>query len=138
MEIYERVVEFVKITCKSNSNTKKIPANLAVNKIGKYLYNHLDGAYRYKTSANNCDVYFILLYQDGDEVEEMHINLNITTYQNKIRVNVIEVTPEEKTLGYACYEPELIQIDLELAKQKIFNKVVKQVCRAYKDVDFVF
>lgn len=124
----------------SAKQTQTIPANLAVNKIGKYLYKHLDGAFKFKTSANTCDVYFLLLYQEPGvcDVQEMHINLNITTYQNKVRVNAIEVTPEERTLGYDCYSPELIQTDLEAAKKKIFDTVVKRVSKAYEGYDFIF
>lgn len=124
----------------SAKQSQKIPANLAVNKISKYLYKHLDGAFKFQVSANMCDIYFLLLYQVPGipDVKEMHINLNVTTYQNKVRVNVIEVTPEERTLGFDCYEPELIQTDLEAAKKKIFDKVVKRVSKAYEKYDFIF
>lgn len=123
----------------ASSSNQKIPANLAVNKIGKYLYNHIDGAFKYKTSPNICDVYFLLLYQNKGEkeVNEMYIDLNITTYQNKVRVNVIEITPEERTIGYDCYSPEII-CDLQSAKELVFNKVVKRISKAYSDTDFIF
>ena len=127
----------------------KIPASQQVNKIGSYLYRNLDGAFKFKKSSNMYDVYVTLLYQIPywdripgkgkayNDVHEMTLNLNITTYQNKIRVNVIELTPEERTLGYDLYSPEIAQ-DLENAKTIIFNKVVKRISKAYEDYDILF
>lgn len=144
----------MKMTCGKSGKPKNIqpviPATQLVNKVGKYLYKHLDGGFKYKTSSNMCDVYVTLLYaippklmkvynldsKYGD-VHEMTLDLNITTYQNKIRVNVIEVTPEERTLGFDVFPPEKLQ-DLQSAKEMIFEKVCKRVSKAYEDWDFLF
>ena len=124
----------MRIFCATN-----LQAGQIVNKVGKYLYNHLDGAFRFSKSSNMCDVYFLLLYQaeGDDEVHEMHIDINVTTYQNKIRVNIIEVTPEERTLGYNCYEPHVFD-DLEAGKDRIYKTIVRKVSKAYEDYDFLF
>ena len=126
-----------------------IQPNQAVNKIGKYLYDHLDGAYDFKRSGNTFDVYTVVLYQipkyrqnpkDGDEINDVHemiVNISITTYQNKIRVDAIEVTPDARTLGYDIFEPNIIT-DLENAKRKILGRVAKRISKAYKDFDFLF
>lgn len=136
----------MKILCKSES---KLSANQQVNRVGKYLYNNLDGAFKYKTSSNTCDVYFTLLYQlplesrdesKGEEYNDVHeitVDINITTYQNKVRVNVIEMTPMQRTLGYDLYEPYILE-NLENAKKRIFNKIIKRVSKAYSDYDFLF
>lgn len=88
-----------------------------------------------------CDVYFTLLYQDtnsgSDKVYDMTIDLNITTYQNKVRVNIIEMDPNERTIGYDCYDPNSMK-DLQNAKKMILNKIIKKVSNAYKDYDFLF
>lgn len=140
-----------KILCKSNNNNNniKLQAGQQVNRIGKYLNKHLDGAYKIKMSPNMCDVYVTLFYQipylqripgkgrEYNSVHEMTLDINITTYQNKVRVNVIEMTPEERTLGYDCYSLERLQ-NLEEAKELIFNRIVKKVSKAYQDYDFVF
>ena len=55
-------------------------------------------------SPNMVDIYFIVLYQlkedlrteDDHDMHEMSINLNVTTYSNKVRINIIEVSPKEK------------------------------------------
>ena len=98
----------MKIICKYES---KLSANQQVNRVGKYLYKNIDGAFKYKTSSNACDIYFTLLYQlplesrdeskgkEYNDIHEITVDINITTYQNKIRVNVIEMTPKQRTLG---------------------------------------
>ena len=125
-------------------SSNSTPTSQLVNKIGKYLYNHIDGAFKYKKSSNMYDVYFTLLYQlkpefggKVNDVKEMTVNINITTYQNKIRVNVIEMTPEERTIGYDLFTPDKLQ-NLEEAKDLIFNRVVKRVSKAYENYIFLF
>lgn len=120
-----------------------------VNKVGKYMYNNLDGAFKFKKSSNMYDVFITLLYQlkeedrdpdkgeEYNDVHEMTLDLNITTYQNKLRVNVIEDDKNERTIGHFVVSEEKLQ-DLEAAKDLIYNKVIKQVSRAYDDFDFIF
>lgn len=124
-------------------------ASQIVNKLGKYLYNNLDGAFKLKTSSNMVDVYFTVLYQlplyrrnpykgeEYNDVHEMTVDLNITTYQNKIRVNLITVTPEAKTIGYDLYPPVKME-DLPVAKSLIYNKVVKRLSKEFEEYEFLF
>ena len=138
----------MKILCKSN-NQNKIPTNLQINKVGKYLYKNIDGAFKYKTSSNTCDVYFTLLYQlpywdripgkgsDYNDVHEMTINISMTTYQNKIRVNIIEVTPYERTLGSFVLKPEQLE-DLSITKKLILDRIRNRVEKVYEDYDFLY
>ena len=136
------------ITCKTGGAKHPLQSGQQVNKVGQYLYKHIDGAYKIENTANTCDVYFILLYQlpledrrtnhpEDEEMYEMHINLSITTYQNKIRVNVLEVSPDERTLGCYTFSPAVVE-NLENAKKLILDKVVKRVSKVYEDYDFVF
>lgn len=151
----------MKIFCKSKSQSVKkgkpkslqpvIPAGQLVNKVGKYIYKHLDGAFKYKVTGNTNDVYITVLYaipanlvkkfnlteDKYKDVHEMTLDLNITTYSNKIRVNIIEISPEEKTIGYDLYPPEKLQ-DLLQARELIFDKVKKRICKEYEDWDFIF
>lgn len=117
-----------------------------VNRLGKYLYKNIDGAFKFKNSGNMFDVWMTLLYaipsedlQKGQEqdVHEMTINLNITTYQNKIRVNSIEVSPNERTLGCDVYKAERLQ-DFEEAKDLILNKIVKHINKTYSEYEVLF
>lgn len=127
-----------------SANQNNLPASTQVNRVGKYLYNHLDGAYKYTKSPNMYDIYVTLLYQlkpeyggGVNEVEEMTININITTYQNKVRVNTIEMTPMERTLGYDIMKPEEM-IDLQKAMEIIKWKVGNRIRKAYKEYIILF
>lgn len=135
------------IYCKSQ--TSVVPASQQVNRIGKFLYKHLDGAYKYKKSSDQYDVYVTLLYQipwfnripgkgkEYNDVHEMTLDINITTYQNKIRVNIIEMTDDERTIGYKVYRPELLE-NLEEAMKLIWYDVIAKVSKAYEEYDFIF
>lgn len=133
----------MKILCAANKPTQ-VPASQQVNRVGKYLYKHLDGAYEYHKSSNMYDVYCTLLYELKEEfggirndVKEMTININITTYQNKLRINTIEMTPQERTLGFDLMKPEEL-VDLQAAMNIIKKKVGNRIRRAYKNYTILF
>lgn len=128
------------------SNQQVLPASKQVKRIGQYLYKHIDGAYDFKSSSNNYDVYFLLLYELKKElresgkdypVQEMRININVTTYQNKVRINIIEITPKERTIGFDLYTPEKVQ-DLQKAYPVIMEKIHKRIYKAYQDYYFLY
>ena len=52
------------------ANQQVLPASKQVKRIGQYLYKHIDGAYDFKSSSNNYDVYFLLLYELKKELRE--------------------------------------------------------------------
>lgn len=126
------------------STQTQIPASQQVNRVGKYLYKHLDGAYEFRKSGNMYDVYCTLLYELKEEyggtkndVQEMTININITTYQNKLRINTIEMTPQERTLGFDLMKPEEL-VDLQTAMAIIQRKVGNRIRKAYKEYIVLF
>lgn len=135
----------------SNNQGRKLEAGQQVNRVGKYLYKHLDGAFKIQNTPNTCDVYVTVLYQIPTEIlkkysitedkygelNEMTLNLSITTYQNKVRINIIEVTPEEKTIGFDVYLPEDLE-DLEGSAKKIFSRVCKRISKEFQDYEFLF
>ena len=119
-----------------------------VNRVGTYLKNNIDGAYNLKKSSNTCDVYMMVLYQipqenrrpnnrEDEEMLEMDLDINVVGYDNKIRVNVIEVSESEKTLGSYTYKKEQLE-DLEKLKDSILDKIQKKLIKEYSDYDFVF
>lgn len=131
----------MKIYCKT---TNIPPASTVVNMVGKYLYKNLDGAYKFTKDRNTFDVYVTLLYELKEEyggipndVQEMTINISITTYQNKIRVDTIEMTPEERTLGFDLFKVEDM-LDMELAMSTIKWKVGNRIRKAYKNYIILF
>lgn len=136
----------MKIECKSN---QYLSANQQVNRVGKFLYKHIDGAFNYKKSSNMYDVYMTILYQlpvesqdksKGEEFNDLHemtLDINVTTYLNKVRINIIGMTPEEKTIGYDLYEPEKLE-DLVKASEIILKKIHKRISREFREYEFLF
>ena len=116
-----------------------------VNRVGKYLYNHIDSAYKYRKSSNTVDVFMFVLYQIpiarrpiGDqETHEMHLIISVTTYVDKLRINIIEISPEERTLGHFTIAAEKLD-DLSMLYDEITTKVRKLLDRAYQDYNFLY
>lgn len=121
-----------------------------VNQVGRYLYNHIDGAYKTVKRPNTYDIYMTVYYQlprlqqvpgrekEGyNDMHEMKLNISLTTYQNKIRVNIHEITPEEYTFSYMLIPPEQLQ-DITKAQKLIYDKVVQRIENHYKDWLFLF
>ena len=129
---------------KANKDSE-IPASTQVKRVGKYLYNNIDSAYKFKSSSNTYDVYITVFYQlptanrspYDEDIHEMNININITTYQNKLRVNTIEMSSAERTLGFDLFKPETLK-NLKEACEMIYDKVCKRIVKAYEDYDFIF
>lgn len=120
---------------------RQIPLNQQLNRIGKYLYKNLDGAFKFESSSNMFDVYITLLYQDvtnkDDTVNEMTLDLNLTTYQDKLRINIYEVTPEERTLGSFTVKSDKL-VNLSDLTKFVFQRIVKYVDKAYEDYEFIY
>lgn len=135
MKIYVRCAE---------QPLNQMPLTLQVKRIGQYLYKHMDGAFKGQSSSDTYDVYVTLLYQlkpefggEVNDVQEMTININITTYANKLRVNTIEMDPMERTLGMDIIKPSEYS-DLQTVKRVIQWKVGKRIRKAYADCDILF
>lgn len=134
----------MKIQSKSNNN--KMQSGQKVNKIGSYLYKNIDGAFKFEKSPNMYDIYMVVYYQlpvesrrkpEDDELHEMIIDINVTTYQNKIRVNTIEQDENERTLGFKVYSDDKVE-NLEELRRVVLKTVKMQLEKAYKDYDFIF
>ena len=131
---------------KIHSVQTKLQAGQIVNSIGQYLYKHIDTAYSMKKSPNTVDVYFEIAYEllpeyrlnKGDEeTHVMSININITTYQDKIRVNVIEVSPEERTLGFDTFKLDVFE-NMSEGMELVLAKVRNRMKKAFTEYEFYF
>lgn len=127
-----------------------LEASQYVNKLGKFLYNHIDSAYKFKTSANTADTYITVYYQlplqhqipgkqkEGyNDMHEMNIDLNVTTYQNKLRVNIIDMSEYEYTIAHMVIKPEYLT-DMNVALQMILEKVEWALIKEYQGYNFIF
>lgn len=132
-----------RVLCRKSSN-KPQEGGQYVNTISNYLYRHIDTSYNQKHSSNMSDVYFQVYYQmiQPDDtldstLQEMNIDLNITTYRDKIRINVLELTPDEFTLGMKTFT---YKDNMNLAKlmTDVLQYVDKRLTKCYSDREFVY
>ena len=83
-----------------------------VNRIGKYLKQTMDGAYKIKFSPMECQVFVEMLFEipeERDTYGEVKFDISIVSYQNKLRINITEISEREKTVGQII----LKELDLE-------------------------
>lgn len=128
-----------------------------VNSVGKYLYKNLSGAINFKKSSNMFDIWTIVLYQipqdivekynlTEDKYKELHemvININITTYQSKIRVNLIEETPDNYTIGCKVFDIEKLkkknpQAYFNDIMNAIMDYLIRRLEKHYEDYEFLY
>lgn len=135
------------------SANNDMQAGQKVNAIAKYIKKHIEGAYKIAFSPMTADVYITIYYQipkevrdllkkydaeiTNDEMKEMDIDISITSYQNKIRINVIRMDDNEKTLGHFVLKPEETK-DLYAVTESIKDKVASFIEKEYADYDFIF
>lgn len=133
------------ILCGKDTKQPKYQGGQAVNIIGKYLFKHIDSAYNFKKGANTYDIYFTILYQLKEEyrtendhdMHEMNINISITTYADKLRLNMVEVSPREKTLGFNTFALSKFN-DLQSGYELVMNTLKKRLNKEYANYDFIF
>ena len=142
----------MKILAKTQNDEyyNRLPLPSQVKRLGKYLKDNLTGVYKVQEPPNEYIIYTTILYQIDPEVRkmlkkypkefqgkeediyEMNIYLNITTYGQYIRVNVIQLDQYEQTLGYMRLEPKDL-ISLPYCKDKIVKYVKRVIEKKYKD-----
>lgn len=123
-----------------------------VKRLGKFLAKNLTGVYKIEEPPNQYIIYSTILYQIKPEVRkamkqyqkefqgieetvyEMNIYYNITTYQQYIRVNVIQLDENEQTLGYLRLEPKEL-MSLPYCKQKILEYTKRVIEKKYANYE---
>lgn len=115
-----------------------------VKKLGKWLSKNMPNAFKYTSGANESSVYFTIYYLEytdpsidynNEELDEMVVEINITTYANKIRVNVIERTPEEFTVGHIVYPPDK-SADWVNLRGVVIGDILKKIQKRFTDYMF--
>ena len=111
-----------------------------VNKIGKYLNSNIDGTFKMKFHPMECEIYMRMYYQVPERPEtldEMQFIISITSYQNKIRINITENNALEKTIGQVILKPEEYA-DAGLVKKKVLWALKKAIGKEYSEYDFIY
>lgn len=111
----------------------KSNAGAYVNRIGKYLKQNLDGAYKIQFNPMECEVFMEMLFEIPDQRDtygEIRFLISIVSYQNKLRINLTEITEAEKTVG------QIILTDADLESMSDFlpirQKIVKYINKFLK------
>jgi hypothetical protein len=131
----------------------RLPLPSQVKRLGKYLKEHLEGVYKVQEPPNEYIVYTTIMYMIKpevrkamkqyptelkgieDEVYEMNIYLNITTYGGKyIRVNVIKLDEYEITLGFLRLD-RMDLMSLPNCKEKILEYTKKVIEKHYENYE---
>lgn len=147
----------------AKSKTYQFNANSLVNPLGQYLFKNLDGATNFEKSSNMCEVTTIVLYQmpyeirkkynipdsEATDVHEKELGINITSYNQKIRINILDNDENQETLGikvidlsipkYAKYQSQNLRVKLfELIKSEIEKFIKKKLEDKYQYYDFLY
>lgn len=126
----------------------RLPLPSQVKRLGKFLKDNLTGVYKVQEPPNEYIIYTTILYQVDPELRkamkryekefhgieediyEMNIYFNVTTYSKYIRVNIIQLDDYEITLGYLRFEPKDL-ISLPYCKQKLLAYTKKVIEKKY-------
>jgi len=126
----------IRLVYASNKNGGSI-----VNKVGKYLKNNIDGAYKIEFHPMECEVTMKMYYQIPEDpshtVDEIDFIISIVGYQDRVRINLTEDTDMEKTIGQIILTDEDLA-DLSLAKKKVLTKIHRFIEKEYDGFDFIF
>lgn len=111
-----------------------------VNKVGKYLHQKLDGAYKIAFHPMECEVFIQMLFEiEGfrETFGEMKFVISIVSYQNKLRINITEISEREKTVGQLILKEEEIN-NLEHVRAKVIKSINKFLHKEYPDYYLVY
>lgn len=126
----------------------RLPKPTQVKILGDYLKKNLTGVYKVQQPPNEYIIYTTIMYQlpkelrqqlkqydewkdKAEDIFEINIYFNITTYQQYIRVNIIMLDKYEVTLGYKRFEPKEL-ISLPACKDKLLAYTEKQITNYFK------
>ena len=71
------------------------------------------------------------------DVNSMKFNINLTTYQNKIRVNLIEIEPQDRPVSYRTYDTSKHQTVQSLSSM-ILKDIRNTLNNYYEGYEFIF
>ena len=134
------------ILSSSNVNLNKV-----VNSLGKAIYKRLEGSYSFKKTSNMYEIKSTILYQipkqisdrynlvdeERNKVNVMDVTVNITTYSDKIRVEVIEVTPEEKTIAFRTFKSDWFD-NIQTGINYVYSFITSSIEKEFNGYELLF
>lgn len=136
------------------SNTSNIFKT--VKSLGKYLFKNLPSSVDFRFANNTFEIDLEVLYQipvdiiktygldeETRDVRTLKITISLTSYSNKIRINLIENSEDEKTLGHTTidmskYNDVSSQEFFKVAMDKIQKFIKRRLETIFTDYDFLF
>ena len=133
------------------ASNKGLNLSKTVNSVGKFLYKKLDGSYSMKKRSNTCEVKSTVLYQipkevsdkynlskeERDNVQVMDVLISVTTYSDKIRVEVVELSPEEKTIGFKTLGSKWFE-NMQDGLSEVWFFVTSSIEKEFEGYDVLF
>lgn len=121
------------------------------NSCAKSLYKKLDGAYDIKIGSTTADIKSTILYQipveisdrynlpkdTRDTVNEMDVRISFATYSDKLRVEVIQLAPEEYTMGFKTFNSSTFD-NTQVGIQKVIKWVKSVIEKQYNGYEVLF
>ena len=128
-----------------------MPLNKIVNSIGKYLYKNLEGSYSLKKHSNSCEVKFTVLYQipknvsdkyslakaERDKVNVMDVCADVATYGNVLRVEILQITPESKTVAFKSFKAPA-PLNVQKFLKRVLQFVTSSIEKEYEGYEVLF
>lgn len=125
--------------------------NKVVNSLGKAIYKRLEGSYSFKKTSNMYEIKSTILYQipkqisdkynlvdeERNRVNVMDVTVNITTYSDKIRVEVIEVTPEEKTIAFKTFKSDWFD-NVQTGINYVYSFITSSIEKEFNGYELLF
>lgn len=148
----------IKLNCPINQweetivAAKEVDIGQSVNRVGKYLYDNIDGAYKFKVSRQQYDVYMTVYYQIPElnivpgreksysDIHEMSLNINITYYNEKLRINILDMSKSERTITFMTVDTKntITPDQLYKLKVRVLNNVKKSLNKLFNGYEFIF
>ena len=132
-------------------SSSTVNLNKVVNSLGKAIYKRLEGSYSFKKTSNMYEIKSTVLYQipkrisdrynlvdeERNKVNVMNVTVNITTYSNKIRVEVIEVTPEEKTIAFRTFKSDWFD-NIQTGINYVYSFITSSIEKEFSGYELLF
>lgn len=133
------------------NSAKQMEVTKLVNTVGKSLYKKLDGSYSFKKGNGFSEVKSTILYQIPKEVSDrynlaqeerekvnvMEVTISITTYSNKLRVEVIELSPEEKTIAFKTFKSDMFN-NIQQGISVVYDFITSSIEKEFNGYEILF
>lgn len=126
-------------------------ANKVCNTVAKSIKKKLDGAYKFEKSSNICELWSTILYQIPKDVSDrygldrptrekvnvMDVLIHFTSYSGKIRVEVTELQPNEKTIGFKLFKLNAFD-DMQKGIKSVMDFIQKSIEKEFDGYEILF